>query len=455
MAFGLLSTQSVSSPTDYRSLKHRRKIFYQFPTGAAPLMGILSMMDDEETDKSEFGWCERRFPTLRTATAASGTAPFRTGDDASAITDNTGDLVADTEYIVVVVSTAQFKPTHVIEIRQVQLNDSSLVNIKGTVTEVVSSTKLKFRPYSSYDNINNATNENNGKTVAIIGTANAEGARSGSGVIAYPIMPTNYTQIFRTAFNATRTVLKGGLVFDKNGPYKMLAKENGLRHMVEMEKAFIFGQKHTVLVTDDETGDITPETKTGGVIWFLEQWEAANSIYRGGSGAAAVTSNSDENKRIINVGGTISLATYNSYISRLFKVTNNKSYEKICLCGGKFLDTVNTLFSASGVIQRQVALEEKTRNFEFIVHTHTTLRGTVHYKVHPLFDEDPDLQGSALFLDTGNLFYRPLTDSDTTFLSGRQENDRDGRKDEWITEAGLECRFPESHMYVYGVTGAA
>ncbi len=60
--------------------------------------------------------------------------------------------------------------------------------------------------------------------------------------------------------------------------------------MLEMEKAAIFGQKHKVNVIDPDTGESMPETKTGGVIYHLEQWEAANSIYRGGSGAAAVTS---------------------------------------------------------------------------------------------------------------------------------------------------------------------
>jgi hypothetical protein len=70
-------------------------------------------------------------------------------------------------------------------------------------------------------------------------------------------------------------------------------------------------------------------------------------------------------------------------------------------------------------------------------------------------DEDPGLQANALFLDLGNLRYRPLSDSDTVFLKGRQANDRDSRKDEWITEAGLELRFPESNMYIKNAAAAA
>lgn len=448
MAFGLTSTET-SAP--YKSLNSRRKIFYQYPTGAMPIMGLLSMFPSEETDKPEFGWWERRFPAQRTKTVASGTAPFTTSADAT-FADGSA-FVANTEYRVKVVSTAQFKPTHVIEIRNLVYTGGATKSVKGTVTVINSATQMTFRPFEATAGVANTTTSNNGLTIAIIGTANQEGGRSGVGIIQWPINVLNYTQIFRTAFSITRTALKGGLTFDKSGPYKLMAWENGLRHMIEMEKAIIFGQKHTVLVTDPDTGDQTPETKTGGIIWFLEQWEAADSIYRGGTGAPAVTLNTDPLKRKINVNGGLSKADYNTYVSRAFSATNNKAYEKLVVCGGTFLAAVNDLFERD--VTKEVMLMSKDREVDFQVYAHTTLRGTVYFKVHPLFEEDPDLQGSALILDVGNLRVRPLSDSDTTFLKGRQETDRDARKDEWITEMGLELRFPESHMYIYGVTGAA
>jgi hypothetical protein len=318
---------------------------------------------------------------------------------------------------------------------------------------------LTFRPFDTWTAVDNATTDNNGKVVAIIGTANPEGARSGRGVVQFPVNPTNYTQIFRTAFNLTRTALKQGLVFDRSGPYKIMAKENGLRHMIEMEKAFIFGEKHQVLVNDPDTGDQVQETTTGGVIWFLQQYEAASSMYRIGNSnyTSAITSNSDDDKRIIDLGtgGTLTQAQFEGYMARLFRKTNDKAYEKLCLCGGTHLAAVNQIYAKGGLppIQRQVMMMEKTHNVEFIVHSVTTLRGSVYYKVHPLFDEDPDLQASGLYLDLGNLMYRPLSDSDTVFLKGRQETDRDGRKDEWITECGLELRYPESCMYISNLTG--
>ena len=58
---------------------------------------------------------------------------------------------------------------------------------------------------------------------------------------------------------------------------------------------------------------------------------------------------------------------------------------------------------------------------------------------------------NALVLDVGNLKYRYLTDSDTILLKNRQNPGEDRRRDEWLTECGLEARFPESHMYFKNV----
>lgn len=450
MAFGLVSTSTVAAT---QSQKYRRNVFRLYPTGAAPLMGLMSLLPTQETDKPEFGWYEDRFPTQRTATAATGTAPFQNADG-TALAD-LSTLTMDVEYRLKVLDTSQFKATHVIEIRELTINDvtTTTYNLTGVVTSVLNATTLVFRPTSTLATIDNASNDNFGKTVAIKGTANRENARSGTGIITVPYSVTNYTQIFRTAFNLSRTALKGGLQYDSRGPWKNQAWNNGLRHMMELEKAFLFGEKHEALVSDPETGEVTPEKKTGGVLDFLKRYEVVDSVYRGGSGAAAVTANSDSDKRIIDLGGTLTKVDYNTYIDRAFKKTSDKAYEKLAFCGGKFLSTINSLFERD--VTRTEALNFKGKEIEFWVHTHHTLRGTVHYKVHPLFDDDPDLEDACLIMDVGNMQYRPLNDSDTEFLKGRQETDRDGRKDEWITEAGLELRFPQSFMYITNATAPA
>lgn len=456
MSFGLLSTE-ITRP--FESINSRRKIYWQFPQGAAQLTGLLSLLPNaEETDKSLYGWWERRFPTQRTITAsgASTGIVFTNGDGTALVDGGAGvALAADTLYRVTVADTSQFKPTHVIAIRNM-VNQTTATNvITGVVTQINSATVLTFRPndaYAGVKNGNGAATDNVGLYVSIIGTANRENARSGRGIFVVPVNPTNRTQIFRTAFNISRTALKGGLLFDKSGPYSMMCKENGMRHMLEQEKAYIFGENHEVAVEDPDTGEVTPETQTGGVIWFLQQWEQANSIYRGGIGAAAITLNADPDKRIIDAQGVLTKAAFNTSMMNLFRVTQDLGYEKIGLCGSGFLATLNTIFDNNRIVR--TVINEAENKAKFVVYSLETLFGIVHFKTHPLFTEDPYLRNNCLFLDLGNLRHRPLLDSDTKFLKGRQETDRDGRKDEWITEAGLELKFPESCMYYQNATAA-
>src|SRR5580698_6883988 len=102
MSFGLLSTEVTRA---YESINSRRKVYWQFPQGAAQLMGLLSMLpNSEETDKALFGWWERRFPTQRTTTAASGTAPFQNGDG-SAFSDGANVTADSVEYLINVADT--------------------------------------------------------------------------------------------------------------------------------------------------------------------------------------------------------------------------------------------------------------------------------------------------------------------------------------------------------------
>ena len=73
----------------------------------------------------------------------------------------------------------------------------------------------------------------NGKSVVLIGTAYAEGARTGTGGIVFPYEIMNNTQIFKTPYEMTRTALKEPLRYDKTGAYKDMSKSNGIKHLRE------------------------------------------------------------------------------------------------------------------------------------------------------------------------------------------------------------------------------
>ncbi len=70
----------------------------------------------------------------------------------------------------------------------------------------------------------------------------------------------------------------------------------------------------------------------------------------------------------------------------------------------------------------------------------------MHLKAHPRFNDLDSLRYTAYVLDVPNLKFRPMVGADTHKQEDVGEKGFDGRKDAFLTEAGLEVRFPESHM---------
>ena len=68
MPFGLISSEQID---DYWSQNTRRKVFYAYPNGTAPLTGLLSMMENEMTPQPSFGWNEERWTETATLTSTN------------------------------------------------------------------------------------------------------------------------------------------------------------------------------------------------------------------------------------------------------------------------------------------------------------------------------------------------------------------------------------------------
>ena len=448
---GLVSGKTFEDESWYNRT-NRRRIFRDFPTGQFPLTGLLSLMETESCDSYKFGWHEKRMPDLSTTVGNSGSpaAPFSaTGSNTPSASPL--DFVAGTIYRVVVASTALFMTR-----QQILFNDLPVTggvdSLQGIVTSIVDDTHLEFQCIESLDNVLNTANLITGGTagpinakVVIIGTANAEGARSQSGIIYLPMDAENYTQIFRDSFEFTATSLKIPTEFDKTGAYAETAEDTLRDHMVKMEFAFLFGAKGVQNITDTD-GRVKPRRTTGGILWFLKQWEAADSIYRGGTGAAAITDMDDKDKRLIRVtNGTCTYAQFDRWIQRAFLCTNTKTFEKIVMCGNGALGAINEFLRSSSQLTKEFGVQKLYGND---VVTWVSPWGTLHFKSHPLFNQQAHLNYDMLIIDVNRLRFRPLNDRDTTLLENRQENDTDGRKDEWLTEAGLEVNMPEAHMYI-------
>jgi hypothetical protein len=291
----------------------------------------------------------------------------------------------------------------------------------------------------------------------VIGSAFGQGiVDMSSEVFLPPVKVTNYTQIFRTPYSMTGTALKTPLLYDETGGYRDKAKKHSIQHMIEIEKAFLFGQRHLYVPAGSAsptTGAGLPVYTTGGILWYLGEYEKQYSIYRGGDGSttgpAAITLDTDDEKRIIeNAAGTLTEKQYDGYLERAFRVTNNTSNEKLCLCGASFLQVMNQMYRAKTVLMSDLPL---TDTYGMDVTRHRCPFGTIFYKTHPLFTQNPLLRHCALFLDVRNLKYRPMTGRDTELLKDREPNDADYIKHEYLTETGLEMWFPESALFIKNV----
>jgi hypothetical protein len=466
MAAYILGLTSAESYDTHRPKSVRRKVFHMYPNGAAPLTGLLTLLKEESTDDPEYKWYEDRYEERKSISAVISTTVcfYKTVVISTATwTTADGDLTmavattgAATIYGVKVADATMFRARNVIRFKPylaaAAYGEAIGVIVEGGVDET--NNRIAFRCIKTTTAIDYDHANNTGISVDVIGSAYAEGSLDVSDdQTSYPVQFSNYTQIFRKPFKMTGTAARTALWYDKSGPYKEKSKKASLDHMTDIERTFIFGEK--TLFTGN--GNDEPERTMGGVLWYLREYEKVNSTYRGGSCLVA-TLPTDENKRIIDFGayttqvGYLTVRRLNDLYERWFRKTNDTVREKLLLCGNGFLNYVNQLYFGSAALNSNLPM---TSTFGMDVQAHRTPFGTVYYKTHPLFTQNSVLNYSALGCDVHLAKYTYMEGRDTTLLKKREPNDADYRKDEWLTECGLELHFPEAHMFFTGITDYA
>lgn len=458
---GLLSTEDFASE---RFTSIRRSVFYQYPNGAAPLLGLLSMLDGEVLNDPEFSWYEDRLAELVSNTVVNGTTSGAwyadsSGALGSAMATTAADRTAGTAYWLRVASLASFRGNDIIKIKGLNVTGTTVdgqFRILPTAAGVWSSGTqyIRVTPINTIAAVLNVYNQSDAATeVQVLGNANMQG-QTGSHEGAYTLSTRtgNNAQTFRTPFSFTGTAIATSAKFDETGPYKDKAKKAAMKHMIQMELQFLFGDPSKSI---DATSGL-PTYTTGGIMFFLRLWEVGTgNSYAGVASTypvAASTANSDDNKRIININGNITLTALDDYYERLFRHTNNVSNEKLAFVGSGFLNVVNKLYKTGFVNNANMPVQD---TYGMNISSHVTPFGTVHYKTHPLFSRNAFMRYNALFLDVQNFKYRYVQGRDTDIKQNCQPNNADYRLDEHLTEAGLELQFPEANMYMVGVNGIA
>lgn len=460
--FGLLGTEAFSSE---RFTSIRRAVFYQYPNGAAPLLGLLSMLDGEVLNDPEFSWYEDRLKEQVTTTVVNGTTSGAwyadsSGALGSAMATTTAARTAGTAYWLRVASLDPFKGGDIIKIRLLNSTGSTadqqfriMPTSAGVFKDTTDTGYIRVTPVNTIASVLNVYNQSDaGTEVQVLGNANEQGQTGSSeGAYSVPTRTGNNAQIFRTPFSFTGTALVTSTKFDEEGPYKDKAKKHSMAHMIQMELQFLFGDP-----SKGVSAAGLPTYTTGGLLFFLRLWEVGNGNVTAGVtstyGNSASTQNSDDGKRIIEINGSITESVLDDYYERLFRHTNNVSNEKLAFVGSGFLNVLNKLYKSKVQFNADIPQAD---SYGMSVVKHVCPFGTVYYKTHPLFSRNGFMRFNALFLDVQNLKYRYVQGRDTDIKKNIQANNADFRQDEYLTEAGLECQFPESFMYMKGVNSAA
>lgn len=247
----------------------------------------------------------------------------------------------------------------------------------------------------------------------ITGVAQQEGATSLPGRSSNPVEKVNYTQIERTPYEATGTLIHSNQWTNPHD-WDRQAKHAGIEHAKNLEYDYLFGRPSV------NTGGTHPRRTTGGVYHFLS------------------TNQTD-------ASGQLTEAEFFAALRPAFRYGKKT---KLALGAQLPIDVLNAY--ARGRLQIQQGEDTYGLAVMRYVSPHGVINLVTHYLLEGAYD------GDILILDLDQIKKRYLANEkgsrDTHNRPNIQENDRDGRKDELLTESGLQFGQERTHARIYGIT---
>jgi hypothetical protein len=416
--FGMRGTGDWA--TDQRPKNWREMILFLYPNGDAPLTAILSMMKEERVNDPEFNWWTKSLPV-------QGGTVTNVFTDILSTAYTTGGAAGDTLYVQVAVAVAnELRAGH-----QVLLRNSAnyLDDTNAKITSVVKNGASSYAVVKLLQADPTTTGIADCNTILVVGNVNSEGASMPDAVAYDPTKLTNYTQIFRTPLEITRTARRTRL---RTGDAYREAKRECLElHSIEMEKAFIWGIK------TENTGDNgKPERTTGGLIQWINDNSGIVSNY--------VTDTSAGVSGKTWLSGGEEWLDY--YLEQVFRYGGS---ERMAFVGSGTLLQINKLVKMYGSYE----LTSQTTSYGIKVKTWSTPFGDLHMKLHPLFSYETTNRNSMVIFDPADVRYRYI--DDTTFFDDPEKKNtgytrKDGTKEEYLTECGLEYHHPSKGGFFNG-----
>jgi hypothetical protein len=315
---------------------------------------------------------------------------------------NNGAGYASGATSIVVDNGAYFRVQHVVYVPRT--GESMLVTAVNTSTNTLTVTRgVGSTAAALVDN----------DELLITSTAQPEGDASLTARSRNPVAVYNYTQIFREPWDATETERHSENEADDDWDHQAL--KHGIEHAKNIEYSGMVGHP-----SEDTTSGV--RRTTGGFKHFV------------------VTNATD-------AGGTF---TETELFSALRPNFRYGAKEKWAFCSALAVDVMN------GFPRGKLEIRQGEKTFGLRVMQYISPHGTINLVTHYLL-EGTTLGGQIWIVDTDVVKYRYLQNKrgsrDTHINTEIQNNDVDGRKDEYKTEAGWQWGLEKRHGYIYGITG--
>ena len=297
-----------------------------------------------------------------------------------------------------------------------------------------------------------ANSFNNGawdKEGQVIGSQWGEGTGAPEGFRDELSSAEFYTQIFKTSV----PLMSGSTMATKyrgfSNEWKRIYTEHIKSHKMDLENAFLFGYGNW------NSADLRT---SWGVLPFIENHGGKRYQLDYDTNATATSDATYDVKAGFSYDGIVDV------MDDFMSWEGGNSGQKLCLTSRKVINALhrvgdgnflaNSFSNAAGDGAGRTAglfegqLQVKTSSFMPVdITSISTSWGSMNFVAHPLFRGD--MVDKAVCVDLRNISYRPLAGNgisrDTFVETNIQENDTDGRKDQIITEAGLEIMLPETH----------
>tara|TARA_R110002020_G_scaffold212480_4_gene419116 strand:- start:10230 stop:11576 length:1347 start_codon:yes stop_codon:yes gene_type:complete len=264
----------------------------------------------------------------------------------------------------------------------------------------------------------------------VIGSAWAEGSGAPAGWEDKMFDREGYCQIFKTAMSLFSGTALATRYRGISNEWNRVWQEKLMEHKMDLEHAMLLGIGSAA--ASEVAGETTAPTRyTHGIVPYTES-----------------------NGKVYNM--SYASSGYDAFLDAMedfFAPESGNSGNKLVLASRKVITYLNKLGSGSflnnsvGSSQYNLDVQNVKGSFGHQVTVVNTIFGNLHFVPEPLF-RGP-WEDYCCAIDMANVAYRPLAGNgisrDTFIETNIQDNDADGRKDQIITEAGLEISLPETH----------